>query len=303
MDHRYTAPDELPRGKGGEGDTPTESLPSAVSDQAATSSTHPSTPPPATAATEMKVSDADVEALRSRVTAFYRHYNPSKIGDVDTILAAFRNNPQKLIPQLIEKYGPEPGEHVPLPAVVAAPSAAPVSAALPTVPSGPQDLRSRILNFFDYYRPDKLLELDKKLQKHKGREEQWLSSLVLKYGPEPPPRKVPLPAVSQQRLNKSILANRMELAARLTRYYKHYNPAMVPMVDEIIAPLRRQRRGNHARGHRQIRAGASRGAHSNAGYRGGGNGRSDPECHPCLQFSSLTVAPLTKSSKGLCATR
>lgn len=47
----------------------------------------------------------------------------------------------------------------------------------------------RFYNYYCYYRPDKVGELERKLAQHQGREAEWMAQLVMKYGPEPPPRQ------------------------------------------------------------------------------------------------------------------
>ena len=46
--------------------------------------------------------------FKERLTAFYRHYVPAKLGDVDKLLAKAAGNEEKLFQMLVDKYGPEP---------------------------------------------------------------------------------------------------------------------------------------------------------------------------------------------------
>ncbi|GMF29198.1 unnamed protein product [Phytophthora fragariaefolia] len=45
-----------------------------------------------------------------RLLAFYRKYNPEKIGDVPQVLAKYKGKESKLFDALVKKYGPEPGD-------------------------------------------------------------------------------------------------------------------------------------------------------------------------------------------------
>ena len=46
--------------------------------------------------------------FRDRLTAFYHHYNPSKVPDVYDILASYIGAEEQLLSALVAKYGPEP---------------------------------------------------------------------------------------------------------------------------------------------------------------------------------------------------
>ena len=45
---------------------------------------------------------------RDRLTAFYFHYNPSRVPEVDSILLSYSGMEEQLFGALVAKYGPEP---------------------------------------------------------------------------------------------------------------------------------------------------------------------------------------------------
>ena len=47
--------------------------------------------------------------------------------------------------------------------------------------------KTRLIRFYERYSPDKLDNVDRALEKYKGREEEMFQTLVEKYGPEPQP--------------------------------------------------------------------------------------------------------------------
>lgn len=165
------------------------------------------------------------ESFRDRLVAFYASYNPSCVNSVDAIMATYRGREEDLMKVLVAKYGPEQpvlntganqqsGRSSKTPAFTAYETALEVLANEPqhrtsSSPVTKQMLvsesrlqhrheygalpaaswKSRFFNFYSYYNPEKLPDVDKKLQLHAGSEAEWMARLVAKYGPEPPPRK------------------------------------------------------------------------------------------------------------------
>lgn len=68
-------------------------------------------------------------SYRDRLVAFYSHYNPSKVGEVDEVLAKFAGHEEHMFRVLADKYGPEP-------AAGGAVARAPLAAAPPFAPVG-----------------------------------------------------------------------------------------------------------------------------------------------------------------------
>ncbi|KAF1333368.1 Rna-binding protein, partial [Globisporangium splendens] len=46
----------------------------------------------------------------ARLLAFYKKYNPDKVGDVETVLSKYKGKEAQLFDALVRKYGPEPGD-------------------------------------------------------------------------------------------------------------------------------------------------------------------------------------------------
>ena len=91
----------------------------------------------------------------------------------------------------------------------------------------------RFYNFYEYYRPEKLSQLERKLKEHEGREEEWMQLLVHKYGPEPPPRSLsrstPPPATSET-----------DFASRLRDIYKDNDPHFLSRVSTMSSDQQRE---------------------------------------------------------------
>jgi len=100
---------------------------------------------------------------RRRLTAFYTHWNPTKLMVIDGMLYDARGFEEELMRALVARYGPEPtGE-------------------------GGVDVRfrDRLEAFYQYYNPERVPFVDVILDSYRGMEEQLFTALVGKYGPEP----------------------------------------------------------------------------------------------------------------------
>lgn len=100
--------------------------PSANEDLSAPSSAPASTPAPASGKKSKKNKQADKQQTsaaaapssganvtdfnHARLLAFYNRYNPTKVGDVPTVLAKYKGKEAQLFDALVKKYGPEPGD-------------------------------------------------------------------------------------------------------------------------------------------------------------------------------------------------
>jgi hypothetical protein len=132
---------------------------------------------------------------------------------------------EELISTLVKKYGPEPSSYVPPKTAASPPPNGSVAAVAEQPPK--QGWRQRFYNFFSYYNPDKLSELDQKLARHEGREAEWMQNLLLKYGPEPPPRKLLLPP--------STVAETLTSNSHQREYHTHRDASPTPRIDERTA--------------------------------------------------------------------
>mmetsp|Transcript_1475 Transcript_1475/g.2335 ORF Transcript_1475/g.2335 Transcript_1475/m.2335 type:complete len:432 (+) Transcript_1475:81-1376(+) len=149
---------------------------------------------------------SDPEGLRRRITAFYNHYNPSKLNKVDDLVKRTKrkaNYEHRLMGMLIDKYGEEPAEG-------AEGTGTGASVAPPAAPAGndnnddeegegdstdeddsdgdaDEPFVSRLTRFYSRYAPEKLGDIERLVEKTQGKwqnEEKLMEMLVQKYGPE-----------------------------------------------------------------------------------------------------------------------
>ncbi|KEG12268.1 hypothetical protein DQ04_01851130 [Trypanosoma grayi] len=157
------------------------------------------------------------EEVKKRLARFYEVYNPSCLSSVDAIWRTYRGREEDIFRVLVDKYGPEPSLHSGM--------ASPTTESHSKPSEG--DWLTRFQNFFSYYRPDKVDEIPRALEKYKGREAEWMMELVKKYGEEPLRKS---PKLSRRSGNKEIRS----LRDRLIDFYQVHNESMIPFVDELI---------------------------------------------------------------------
>ena len=154
---------------------------------------------------------------RTRLAVFYEKYNPAKLSSVDKTLAAYAGREEEIFEALVAKYGPEPTGSAEAPS-------------MPTSASGgssTNDFKPRLIAIFEKYAPNKLGTVDAALEKYSGREEDLISALVAKYGPEPAVSTIAL-AVNEANNNNNN--NNNAFADRLTAFYEKYAPGRVSSV-------------------------------------------------------------------------
>ncbi|GBG33774.1 Translation machinery-associated protein 22 [Hondaea fermentalgiana] len=142
---------------------------------------------------------SDPEALRARIRAFYKHYNPDKLNKVDNLVTRTKgkaNYEERLMAMLIEKYGDEP-EHEEGEAGATGASAAKASKNDDDDDDDDDDdesdeeeytFHSRVVRFYKKYAPEKISDVDKLVERTRGivkNEEKLMTALIDKYGPEP----------------------------------------------------------------------------------------------------------------------
>ncbi|CUG93171.1 Hypothetical protein, putative [Bodo saltans] len=158
------------------------------------------------------------EDQRSRLARFMQQYNPEKLSTIDKILDAYKGREQEMFEALVKKYGPEP----PRPAQAGAggggagrPPPQSDDAAIASFMGsrgitaddvlfafkesdlllslsrvfGPlpdtRDIRTRVTAFMQRYNPEKLASVDMILKAYSGRDDEMMTALINKYGPEP----------------------------------------------------------------------------------------------------------------------
>ena len=139
---------------------------------------------------------------RTRLVAFYAHYAPEKVGNVDKALQIYAGREEQMFETLVEKYGPEPiivddgdgeEEHQEQQQLSSEHNnnqqQQPSSSLLQETNNNnnwPMDYKSRLVRFYQAHCPEKLENVDKALEVYKGREEDMFQFLCHKYQvPEP----------------------------------------------------------------------------------------------------------------------
>eukprot|EP01060_Flectonema_neradi_P014952 TRINITY_DN21652_c0_g1_i1.p1 TRINITY_DN21652_c0_g1~~TRINITY_DN21652_c0_g1_i1.p1 ORF type:complete len:750 (+),score=130.99 TRINITY_DN21652_c0_g1_i1:75-2252(+) len=98
---------------------------------------------------------------KKRLNQFYAVHDATKLVVVDRMLYHARGFEESLMQHLVKRYGPEPE------------------------PSIDIRFRDRLTAFYHHYNPSKVPEVYEILSSYIGAEEQLISALVAKYGPEP----------------------------------------------------------------------------------------------------------------------
>uniref|UniRef100_A0A7S3LI75 SUI1 domain-containing protein n=1 Tax=Aplanochytrium stocchinoi TaxID=215587 RepID=A0A7S3LI75_9STRA len=153
---------------------------------------------------------------RDRLEAFYKHYQPEKVSGVPTLLKKIEGSQSrfdKLLSQLIQKYGPEPVSESIL--NVEAPTKPKEAGKTVTLN---EELRDRIKFFYLHYNKDKLDTIENLVLRTKNKkhyEERLIRMLVEKYGPEP--------------------KDEDSFKGRLVRFYTKYQPSKLDSVDNLVA--------------------------------------------------------------------
>jgi hypothetical protein len=179
-------------------------------------------------------------SYRERLERFYRHYAPEKLSVVDDALLAFEGHEEDLFFTITEKYGPEPplgDDH----------GRTAVATRLPPQPADNADsgtsraqlsrltYRQRLTRFYEHYAPEKLVMVEAALKNYEGREDDMMTFVVGKYGPEPPLVTDSTSAVSVSTGQRQTggptatppvaadVSERAEYGARLRRFYAKYD--------------------------------------------------------------------------------
>eukprot|EP00755_Sulcionema_specki_P027590 Sspe_Gene.88071::Locus_60190_Transcript_1_1_Confidence_1.000_Length_2090::g.88071::m.88071 len=143
--------------------------------------------------------DADLPA-KAKVIRYYFHISPDKIDAAKALVAKYAGREDELYTSLVSKRGPDP---------------------FPPGPPAPTDWRTRLINFYATYCPEKLSTVDAILERRKGTEQEAMETLVSKYGPEPVPPKA----------NPEF----EKWKARLTAFYMKYNKDKVGDVPVLLS--------------------------------------------------------------------
>ena len=154
---------------------------------------------------------------RTRLCNFFRKYDEQRLLDVDAILAEYEGQEEELFQQLVEEYGPEPGEY--------------------TITDEDKDkLRRRLRAFYLKYDESKLADLELRVEKYVGHEADLFKALEEKYGPEPQePQQAPPPPEEEVDID--------EVRHRVERMLMKYDQAKLQLLDTLMSTFQ-GREGN-----------------------------------------------------------
>ena len=121
----------------------------------------------------------DTQDFKSILTAFYEKHNPSRIEEVDKTLQKYKGREGEMFTKLAKKYNVSS----PLEQSKANISliTTPASSTTAHSPKNSSDYRIVLTKFYETYNPSRLGEVDKTLQKYKGREAEMFEKLAKKY--------------------------------------------------------------------------------------------------------------------------
>ena len=169
-----------------------------------------------------------------RLVRFFRRHMPERVHTVDDVIARFAGREQVLLTSLVAKYGPEPADTDTFPDSEPAPLQQQVT------PS--DDVRARLVRFYQRYAPERISGADEVLARFAGRERELMTALVAKYGPEPPfatfARTTTMSdggeAETKQRTEESPSVSPL-CRERMVRFYQRYAPDKIPLIDQTLA--------------------------------------------------------------------
>ncbi|CUG06544.1 Hypothetical protein, putative, partial [Bodo saltans] len=203
------------------------------------------------------LSTAAAPDYKERVTRMFQQYTPAKIGQVDAVLEKYKGREDDYIAALVSKHGPEPAATPASSTISATPALdASVRSEPSTVDRQPNslsmapsnDVKSRVARMIQQYLPNKATQIDTLLEKYKGREDEYLSALVAKYGAEPaaptdaPQQQAVAPAAVERRASVTVIAAPAgaqpsavpDYKERVTRMFQQYTPAKVGQVEAML---------------------------------------------------------------------
>lgn len=199
---------------------------------------------------------SDYSRNYERLVKFYKHYDPSKISNVERALESFKGREKELFDALATKYGPEPSElartsptrNRTSPTRSKSPIAAATTVAYPSSTVDQHDYSNyaanyaRIARFYKHYNPSKISDIERTLEMFKGKEKVMFETLVAKYGPEPtssdsePNKQQPK---QQQSVSQDEQTATTEKYRRILRnFFSKHAPEKVGQIDRILDSYR-----------------------------------------------------------------
>jgi hypothetical protein len=190
---------------------------------------------------------------RERVLRMFQQYTPAKVGQVDAMLEKYKGREDDYLAALVARHGPEPATS---PAATPQALDGSMRSEAPTVDrrassssvAPANDIRARVTRMIQQYLPNKVAQVDSLLEKYKGREEEYLTALVSRYGAEPAAmdtadqQQAPSPPALEQ-TSSNIVASQSSVTVlavipdhreRITRMFQQYTPAKIGQVDAML---------------------------------------------------------------------
>ena len=200
---------------------------SSTTPPATTGLSAPPPPPPAASNTD----------YYTRLSNFYKKYNPQKLAGVEATLEKFKGREEDMFKSLVAKYGAEP--------TTGGSTTTPTQSNLTPASqnntnTAPSSFKDRLIAFYQKYNPDKMSGVDATLEKFKGREEEMFKALIAKYGPEPTPTAAAATTTNSTNDNQSFSGPSSSSSApssyrdRLVAFYQKYNPDKMNGVDATL---------------------------------------------------------------------
>ena len=158
--------------------------------------------------------DARPEHWRNLIVQLYKDHNPSKLGDIEALMAKYKGRERTLYLCICEKYR-------------VSPNLEPKSVPSEKAPAGEdkkvKKYRELITEIYKEHNPSKLTDLDGLLQKYKGREELVYKGICEKYHVEP--------KTSKKEEAKTTFEKYKQLIAEI---YAEHNKEKLGELDDLL---------------------------------------------------------------------
>lgn len=170
----------------------------------------PPGPPPAAP------SEEQVQKIRELIVEVYKEHNPSKLNDVEGLLAKYKGREEQVYRSICEKYSVEPK----------LPKAQPAEAE-GGKKSAAEKYKELISEVFAEHNKEKLGEIDELLSKYKGKEKTLYMAVCQKYGVEPKDKK-------KKKVDKVSDEKAAVVKPLIAEIYKEHNPAKLDDIDTLL---------------------------------------------------------------------
>eukprot|EP01061_Rhynchopus_euleeides_P018274 TRINITY_DN3021_c0_g1_i1.p1 TRINITY_DN3021_c0_g1~~TRINITY_DN3021_c0_g1_i1.p1 ORF type:complete len:814 (+),score=225.34 TRINITY_DN3021_c0_g1_i1:226-2442(+) len=160
---------------------------------------------------------------RARVVNLYALYAGEKLHTVDALLEQYSGRETALIEALVGNYGAEPCR------------GGGGADAQEGGAGGSRTYLQRVQAILQKYSPAKVGQAADFLKKFEGREEEFIQSLVQKFGPEPAAAPAKEPLTYEQRLTRMLKKNNPEKVATVPSYLKKFSGREEELIEKLVA--------------------------------------------------------------------